>query len=175
VKILFALRDIKRDDEICISYVRFNDLHRTETPEGSREVLRLRWGIICDENCLCFDAAYCENIKKGRELDNVMGLITPLGSVVCKSSKILGTVKKCLRSALMAADLDLSVIIVKKTPHEEGYQVAVKEMNSFESGMRFLNEVYESAKWNTDLPQNTKGLRPFITWSFRVVPPEPVC
>jgi len=48
VKIRYAIRDIKKGEEICFAYVGFDDIGERITPEKSRQELQKRRGIVCD-------------------------------------------------------------------------------------------------------------------------------
>jgi len=142
--ILVSLRDLKKDEEICISYVVGPlNLSETRTPEMIRENLRLKWGIVCNPNCLCFhDRFYCEKIKFARVLEKAMRLIVESGSVgnADVESYITTRLGQLERNGGLR---ELSVIGLKRTV-ELGFQILPMEVNSALSLIEFLtNELFE--------------------------------
>lgn len=70
VKVLSAVRDIEEGEEICFSYIGFNDVGCDMTAEMSRWFLEGKWGIKCPESCLCRNNNALERIREARELDH---------------------------------------------------------------------------------------------------------
>jgi len=133
------VRDIKKGEEICITYTAFSNLEKTETPEMSRLVLLSKWGILCDENCLCYDKAYFEKIQQGRELTKAMARI---GDSKTRTESFALAAETKMRE--LKNDLNMSMAMLKKTLDDrDGFQITVKEMTSAEFVVEFLKEAYE--------------------------------
>ena len=70
VKILISIRDIHIGDEICICYPSWDDPISNISPEEARLGLKMKWGIVCDQNCRCYDGLVLQYLSKARHLDN---------------------------------------------------------------------------------------------------------
>jgi len=139
------MQDIKKGEEICISYVGFDDFKHVNNQEKVRKILRTYWGIACDPSCSCFDMAFYEKVKQGRQLNDAL---TRLASDEQNRTEAWAAVKKCLKKE---KKLDLTLINVKRTI-EEGFQITVKNINSTELVAQFMNEACEMAKQDDIIP-----------------------
>lgn len=72
VKVLSAVRDIEEREEICFSYIGFNDVSSNMSAEMSRMLLEGKWGIRCPYLCLCRRHNALKRIKEARELDRMI-------------------------------------------------------------------------------------------------------
>jgi len=172
VNILFALQDIKNGEEVCISYLGFDDI-QGPTPDMGRQLLRGKWGITCDQNCLCFNQAHLEKVKRGRELDEAL---TSLGSAEnMPEAQAIG--QKCLE---LQKGLDISLTVVKRTL-KDGLVITVKEMKSTaEDELQLLVDyVWESVDFTQQKKrhseQNEQGKKNeggqlFSMYKIRVIP-----
>jgi len=122
VNILFALQDIKKGEEVCISYLGFDDIGGNLTPDMGRQLLRANWGITCDQNCLCFNQAHLEKVKRGRELNETLIRFGTAENV--SEAQAIG--QRCLE---LQKGLDISMTVVKRTL-KDGLVITVKEMKS---------------------------------------------
>ena len=82
--IIFALKDIKFGDEICVCYWSFAnlDLDRKtanlspeEEFQSVQNVLTSRYGIICPDDCYCRDSNAKQLVLEGRRLHTEMSLL----------------------------------------------------------------------------------------------------
>jgi len=92
----------------------------------TRQLLRDKWNVSCDEDCLCYDQAYYEKVENGREVDKAASLLWTA------SEKVEGLAVE------MKKELKLSVINVKRTI-EKGLEITIKEMNSVKLSMEVIN------------------------------------
>jgi len=136
VKILYARRDIKKGEEICFTYVGFDDVGERITPEMSREELQKRWGIVCDENCLCYDKKYIQKLNYGKELD------TAIVGPGMNPSVSLARVNKLLE---LEKELNLLQVRMKRTLFD-GFQIGIMRKKTMKLGLDYVNEAYELAK-----------------------------
>jgi len=153
LNILFALEDIKKGEEICILYMGFVDINATMSPKTARRIMRAKWGITCDQNCLCFDKAFYQKVKQGRKLDKALHA---LGLAQTRHEE-LAALRRC-RCPEVEKDLNMLAINVKRTL-EGGLQIKISEMNVLELILYFLNEA--SAKRGSStcrtLPEDSAG------------------
>jgi len=151
VVILLALQGIKKGEEIFISYFGYEDLRRTMTSEMARHLLRTRWGIICDQDCLCFNQAHLQKIKQGRELDKALIM---LGSPQ-NLAEAISAAEKCVE---LQKGLNFSWIIVKRTL-EDGLVITVKDMRSVgekELVLDYFKEAHEFDRRNKELSEGNE-------------------
>ena len=73
VKVVFAIRDIKKGEEITISYSYFNNFKKYRTPEEHWKKLKLSYGIVCPIDCICRDNKIRELVKRAVVLDEQIG------------------------------------------------------------------------------------------------------
>jgi len=141
VKILFAVRDIKKGEEICISYVLFDDIFMNFGEYANLEVIRLglsQYGIVCDANCLCFDKTYSQKLYDGKRLDDWITAARP----EVNPSIALTRVKKLLE---LEKELNLVEVRMKRTLFE-GFRIAIMRKKTRELGLDYIREAYELAK-----------------------------
>lgn len=82
VNILFALKDIQKDEEICVTYCNFARIDPERPTAGmspqeqefdaTQESLKFNWGITCPDDCYCKDPAVRKLVLEGRKLDFLM-------------------------------------------------------------------------------------------------------
>jgi len=163
INILIALRDIRKGEEICRSYVGFGLITKMVTPEFTRRILRDVWGIVCDKNCVCYDKAYYEKIKLGWELR--------LSMVRFESAETVNEVfvegNKCVE---LENQLKLLAVNVRRTL-KDGYQINVSEMSS----RTLLIVAIESEKQLRNHPEYNEQVKelftpPYSFWRVRVIP-----
>ena len=82
VKILVSQRDIHAGDEICISYPNWDDPTSSVSPESARVGLMMKWGIICDVNCRCYDSNVLRYLKQASNLDTQIFEKSSKGDIV---------------------------------------------------------------------------------------------
>jgi len=139
--ILFSLRDIKKGEEICNCYTGFDYPSRFETPEKSREVLQRQWGIFCDQNCLCYDKAYCDKIKRRSELNAAIMRfkLTPSSAGRKKIPETLALLEELLE---FQKEMNFEVIN-RWLMLDVGFQIAITKQDSVELAIRYITEAYE--------------------------------
>jgi len=160
VNILFALQDIKKGEEICISYLGYEDLHGTMTSEMARHLLRFRWGIICAQNCLCYDQAYLRRIKQGRELDKALIILGSTQNV----AEAKAAAKKCVK---LQKGLNFSFTSVKRTP-EDGLVITVKDMRSVGEKELIVDYVKEACEFDRRNEEQGKKNEGQIFSAYRI-------
>jgi len=137
VKILSSLRDIKRGEEICIAYAGMDYIGESMGPVVAREVLKSKWGIICDEkSCLCYDKAYNAKLKELKELDDEIIRLryNPVAALVL--------VKK-----LLELEKVLNLLQVRMTRSLfDAFEIAITNESTVKVGLEFVTEAYELAK-----------------------------
>jgi len=174
--ILISVRDIKKDEEVCISYVGLENLSETKTPRMIRLNLRLKWGIVCNPNCLCSNRAYWEKIQIGRELEKTIKRIGESGRN--EEAVAAAIAMRLVQLERVGGLQELSVIGVRRTS-ELGFQILTKEVNSATSLLEFLaNELLEpmqeadnrnQAEETGRVNRNRAG-QPFCAYKVRVIP-----
>jgi len=136
VKILYALRDIKEGEEICYSYVSLEEILGNRTPEFSRQLLKHKWGIVCDQKCLCFDKTYNQKLNARKELYKQIYLSKWYPTIALNYTKSLLELEEELNMPQSRMKVSLYV----------AFTHAIGNARTVELGVRYITEAYELAK-----------------------------
>jgi len=168
------VRDIKQNEEICISYVGLDNLNEIKTPKSIRQNLRHKWGIVCSKNCLCFDESYWKKIQKGRELERTLERMDQLR----KNDDEAGALASARKLQELEKGIEMSVIGLRRTV-EHGFQILTKQMNSVTLMLEFVaNELLLPTKEDYDKHQTeengrgnkNRACQSFCAYRVRVIP-----
>jgi len=161
--------DIKKGEEICVSYFGYDDLHSTMTADNARLFLQHQRGIVCDENCLCFNEEHLQKIKLGRELAKAL---VSLGSAVIQrhnGAEAHAAAERCVELQRL---LPFSIIVVKRTP-TDGFQIIIKEVQAQELISNYLDEARKSVEQDVLYEGSAGGsvniVKPFSVYKIRVI------
>jgi len=136
VKILYALRDIKNREEICFSYLPLVEIFGNGTPDYFRQLLKYKWGIVCDQNCLCFDKTYIQKLNYRKELHKQIFLTKSFPAVALNYAKSLLELEEELNMLQARMKVTLYVAFVH----------AIGNAETVELGVGYITEAYELAK-----------------------------
>lgn len=153
VVILFAHRDIAEGEEITINYQLFNDISCNVSAELSRMVLHNKWGIICPNNCICYDKEIQKVIDRSRLIDaKIMTL------AFGHSQQALDYVTELLSNHGTIK----SSLLNKTRSLYDGFQVAIMQKKSLSAAKPYIQELYaiQSAIMSPDSAEvkRTEGL-----------------
>lgn len=137
VKVLFAERDIKEGEEICINYSAFLDLSKSMSSAVSRQVLQQKWNIRCPADCWCYRSDIACLVEEGRRLDSAVD-DRPIDS---PSSALLG-IKRAERLLCIHEDIHSSWITKLRTLYD-GFQVAVLQRKTLPQAKEFIEKACE--------------------------------
>jgi len=150
VKVLFAERDIKPGEEICINYAPFSDISKSFSATSSRSLLQMKWGIICKQDCFCRNKDTEKLIKSAKELDE--GIFRLAGSG--KARLALSSVDKLIN---LQDVIGCSLISRQRTLYD-GFQISILEKRSVGRADGFIRKAHEimSAISHPQSEQNLK-------------------
>jgi len=175
--IVVSVRDVKKDEEICISYV-VGLMNLSETMNISlmiRENLRLKWGIVCNPNCHCFNEEYWIKIDIARRIEKDIKSIAESGRYEqadrsTQSMKLMG-----LEIFPGPGLRGLSVIGLKRTV-ELGFQILTQEVDSGITLIEFLSNEFgepiseEDGNERVTTVTRKRPGQPFCAYVFRYIP-----
>lgn len=133
VVVLFAHRDIAEGEEITINYQLFNDISCNVSAEFTRMVLHNKWGIICTNNCICYDKEMQKLISRSRQID---------AKII---SLAFGHTQQALDFVieLMSNHQTIKSSLLNKTRTlYDGFQVAIMKKKTLSAAKPFIQQLY---------------------------------
>ena len=149
VQVLFATRSIEKGEEICISYGSACDINIERSEELSfppnqveleKEILRMKWGIVCPPDCACNNIAITSLIKKGTKLFMEAERMVSGAEQHAAAFKIINEV-------LTIHDQIKSSPLSKGTTHDSAFQMAImsrKTIAQADKHIGFLCDLYSN-------------------------------
>jgi len=146
--ILFAERRIAKGEEITIAYRSTDDLSSPVPIEESREVLQIKWGIVCPQDCMCRDKFRTVVIERARQLNiQVEASLMSLSSAVA-APELGETVQGVLSDAeelLQLADKYTLSLITRMNVLRDAIAVAVMRKATLAKAVEFARQRFEIA------------------------------
>lgn len=121
--VLFAQREIAEGEEITINYQQSHDIAETMTASTARLALQNKWGIVCSEDCFCYDIEIQALIARSRDLDAKICTLALQGN--SQLEQALEVVKELMRHH---ETLGTSFMNRERTLYD-GYQISAKSKN----------------------------------------------
>jgi len=157
VKILYALHDIEKGEEICINYGYCLDVTKDVSTVFTRTILKLKWGIECSKTCLCWDTEFEKMVEKARKLDSSILSLAMNGKV----ADSLEAVEKLLK---IHDKIQSSYVSINRTLYD-GFQVAIMRKRTLGKGIEYIRRAYEISANILSSPKSelSKKYKNFIT------------
>jgi hypothetical protein len=110
------------------------DASKTLSAEICRAILEVKWGIVCEPSCLCYDAGMQRILERSRELDSK---ILQFASI--SPDRSLGAVKQLLENHGRMG----SSFIGKERTLYDGFQIAIVRSKTMSLAHKYIREAYE--------------------------------
>eukprot|EP01035_Chromulina_nebulosa_P018542 gene18542-24262_t len=139
VKVLVAEREITSNEEICITYQPWDDPSSSLTPVIARSCLQMKWQIICDSTCLCYDKDYTSQIEKVKTLDKLIYSSASQRDVI-GSSKYADELENIYDEICVKCPMNLLRL------YYDRFQIYIMRRRTLNRGIEYMKKAFDIKK-----------------------------
>ncbi|KAJ3333900.1 hypothetical protein HDU76_001381 [Blyttiomyces sp. JEL0837] len=129
VNVVFAERDIKSGEEICIGYVDW--WRHLDNMAFGRQLLAKKWGINCPPDCTCSRPEFFEELKVSHKMDRAIenyGSVGKINLAVSSAEQLLSYYDSHPRLGLLRRIRTLY----------DAFQVAITQKSTLAKGLSYI-------------------------------------